>query len=66
MFAHKRPRPTRLAVEPLESRRLLSVASFQDGVLPTPDYDGTRDVPLFGAEENVNFGATTPLRADAE
>ncbi|MCH8924060.1 MAG: tandem-95 repeat protein, partial [Planctomycetes bacterium] len=59
-------RHTRLAVEPLEDRRMLSVASFQDGVFPTADYDGTRDVPLFGAEENVNFGDEVTLRADAE
>ncbi|MCH8047402.1 MAG: hypothetical protein IID44_27195, partial [Planctomycetes bacterium] len=59
-------RHTRLAVEPLEDRRLLAVMSFQDGVLPTPDYAGTRDVPLFGAEEDVNFGDEVTLRADAE
>ncbi|MCH8045744.1 MAG: hypothetical protein IID44_18690 [Planctomycetes bacterium] len=59
-------RHTRLAVEPLEERRLLSVASFQDGVLPTPDYAGTRDVPMFGAEADVNFGDEVTLRADAE
>ncbi len=40
--------------------------SFQDGVLPTPDYNGTRDVPLFRAEEGVNFGDEAILRADAE
>jgi len=57
---------TRLSVESLEDRRLLTVASFQDGVFPTPDYDGTRDVPLFSAEENVNFGDEVTLRADAE
>ncbi|MCH8047234.1 MAG: tandem-95 repeat protein [Planctomycetes bacterium] len=66
MLARKRPRLTRLAVEPLEERRLLAVMSFQDGVLPTPDYAGTRDVSLFGAEEGVNFGDATTLRADAE
>ena len=59
-------RRKRLAVEPLEDRRMLAVMSFQDGVLPTPDYAGTRDVPLFGAEDNVNFGDEVILRADAE
>jgi len=53
-------------VEPLEDRRLLAAMSFQDGVLPTPDYNGTRDVPLFRAEEGVNFGDEAILRADAE
>ena len=59
-------RHTRLAFEPLEERRLLAVMSFQDGVLPTADYAGTRDVSLFGAEASMNFGDETPLRADAE
>ncbi|MCH8045274.1 MAG: hypothetical protein IID44_16305, partial [Planctomycetes bacterium] len=59
-------RRKRLAVEPLEDRRLLALMSFQDGVLPTPDYNGTRDVPLFRAEEGVNFGDEAILRADAE
>ncbi len=66
MLAHKRPRLTRLSVEPLEERRLLSVASFQDGVSPMADYSGTRDVSLFGAEDSTNFGDATTLRADAE
>ncbi|MCH8043066.1 MAG: tandem-95 repeat protein [Planctomycetes bacterium] len=59
-------RHTRLAVEPLESRRMLAVMSFQDGVFPAPDYAGTRDVSLFGAEESMNFGDESTLRADAE
>jgi hypothetical protein len=59
-------RTRRLGVEPLEDRRLLAVMSFQDGVLPTPDYAGTRDVSLFGAEEEMNFGDEVTLRADAE
>ncbi|MCH8046015.1 MAG: tandem-95 repeat protein [Planctomycetes bacterium] len=66
MLTHKRPRLTRLSVEPLEERRLLSVVSFQDGVSPTADYAGTRDVSLFGAEDSTNFGDATTLRADAE
>ena len=59
-------RHTRLSVELLEERRILSVASFQDGVLPTSDYSGARDVSLFEAEASMNFGDETPLRADAE
>lgn len=56
----------RLALEPLEDRRLLAVMSFQDGGLPTPAYDGARDAPVFGAEPDTNFGEETTLRADAE
>jgi hypothetical protein len=55
-----------LVIEPLEYRRLLAVASFQDGVLPSPDYDGTRDAPIFGSDADVNFGDEVTLRADAE
>ena len=70
MSRRKRPRRddrhTRLTVERLEDRRLLSVASFQDGVFPTPDYDGTRDAPFFASDADVNFGDAVTLRADAE
>jgi hypothetical protein len=66
MQFRKRPYSTRLSVEPLEDRRLLAVMSFQDGVLPSADYAGTRDVSLYGASEAMNFGDETPLRADAE
>ena len=54
----------RLGFEHLEDRRLLTVTSFQDGVFPTVDYDGTRDAPIFGAQDDVNFGGEDTLRAD--
>ncbi|MCH8045152.1 MAG: tandem-95 repeat protein, partial [Planctomycetes bacterium] len=53
-------------LEPLEDRRLLSLASFQDGVFPTAEYSGTRDAPIFAADADVNFGDALTLRADAE
>jgi len=56
----------RLRFEQLEDRRLLTVTSFQDGVFPTVDYDGTRDAPIFGAQADVNFGVEVILRADNE
>ena len=56
----------RLRFEQLEDRRLLTVASFQDGVFPTVDYDGTRDAPIFGAQADVNFGGDDIIRADSE
>ncbi|MCH8044616.1 MAG: tandem-95 repeat protein [Planctomycetes bacterium] len=59
-------RTRRLGVERLEDRRLLAVMSFQDGVFPTPQYDGTRDVPIFASDADANFGDTAILRADAE
>ena len=34
----------------MEDRRLLAVAGFQDGVLPTPDYDGTRGDRVYLAD----------------
>ncbi|MCH8044584.1 MAG: tandem-95 repeat protein [Planctomycetes bacterium] len=59
-------RHSRLALEPLEDRRLLAVASFQDGVFPSADYSGTRDAPIFASDADVNFGDAVTLRADAE
>ena len=59
-------RHSRLAIEPLEDRRLLAVSSFQDGVFPTPEYDGARDAPIFASDADVNFGDAVTLRADAE
>ena len=56
----------RLRFEQLEDRRLLTVTSFQDGVFPTVDYDGTRDAPIYGAQADVNFGGEVILRADNE
>ncbi|MCH8047238.1 MAG: tandem-95 repeat protein [Planctomycetes bacterium] len=59
-------RRRRLAVEALEDRRMLAVSSFQDGLLPSPDYSGTRDAPIFASDADVNFGDAVTLRADAE
>ncbi|MCH8044793.1 MAG: tandem-95 repeat protein [Planctomycetes bacterium] len=66
MSARKRPATTRLSVEPLEERRLLSVMSFQDGVFPTTEYEGTRDAPVLESEPDVNFGDDDQLWADGE
>jgi len=63
---HRSGDAARLRFEQLEDRRLLTVASFQDGVFPTVDYDGTRDAPIFGAQADVNFGVEVILRADNE
>ena len=73
LFPRRSPRPQRgpssqhsCRLEPLEDRRLLAVTGFQDGVFPTPDYNGTRDAPIFASDAGVNFGEDVTLRADAE
>jgi hypothetical protein len=46
----------------LVARPVPAVRSFQDGVLPTPDYAGTRDTWISSSEPNANFATGNQLR----
>ncbi len=52
---------------PLASKPLPALAiSFQDGVSPTPEYAGTRDVSISRVDPARNLGASATLGADGD
>jgi hypothetical protein len=62
----RQPFQRRLGVESLESRALLAVFNFQDGVYPDSSYTGTRDTQLKQDVPNTKFGSATSLNVDGD
>ena len=52
-----------LSLEPLESRNLMAVATFQQGL---GGYVGAEDVILFSREPDVNFGTEASMSVDQQ
>jgi hypothetical protein len=51
---------------PVLTDAALAAMSFQDGVLPTKDYQGTRDAYLSEHEPDAAFGPSSELRVDGD
>lgn len=56
----------RLAFEQLESRAMLAVHYFQDGVYPDSGYDGTRNTQMREDDPYERFGSATSLNVDGD
>lgn len=59
----KSPANPNLGFESLESRQLLAVTSFQDGI---GSYAGTEDTVLYSISPNSNFGSETSISPDQQ
>lgn len=63
-FARRRSAArTSFGFESLESRQLLAVTTFQDGIA---DYAGTEDTVLYSISPNSNFGSETSISPDQQ
>ncbi|MEX2188769.1 MAG: DNRLRE domain-containing protein [Pirellulales bacterium] len=56
----------RLNFEQLESRAMLTVLYFQDGVYPDSSYTGTQDTQMREDDPYERFGAATSLNVDGD